>query len=65
MAYNIRNYWVVGLCPWCNITKSRKQNVSETGSFSSSGEGGRQLLLRLLERADLSYWAVLVNLTAA
>jgi hypothetical protein len=28
------NYWVFGICPSSSILKTRKDNVSETGSVS-------------------------------
>jgi hypothetical protein len=31
---NIQNYWVFGFCPLSGIPKTRKHNVSETGSVS-------------------------------
>jgi hypothetical protein len=39
-----QNYWVFGLSPSSSILENRKHNFSETGSVSSSGEGGRHLL---------------------
>jgi hypothetical protein len=32
MVYNIPNYWGSGLCSSSEILKTRKHNVSETGS---------------------------------
>jgi hypothetical protein len=34
MVYNTQNYWGYGLCPPSEIPKTRKNNVSETGSVS-------------------------------
>jgi hypothetical protein len=52
---NIQNYWVSGLCT-LGIVNSRKDDVSETRSVSSSGENreGPSLLIPL-ERANLNH----------
>jgi hypothetical protein len=34
VTQHIPNYWVFGLCPLSGILKTRKHNVSETGSVS-------------------------------
>jgi hypothetical protein len=34
IKYGTKNYWVFGLCPLSSILKTRKHNVSETGSVS-------------------------------
>jgi hypothetical protein len=51
-----QNYWVFGLFPSSGILKTRKLDVSETGLFSSSGEGETPTLLGSLERANLNHW---------
>jgi hypothetical protein len=39
-----QHYWVFRLCPSSGIQETRKHKISETGSFPSSGKGGRDLL---------------------
>jgi hypothetical protein len=56
MVYNTQNYWVFGLCPLSDILETIKHDVSETGLFTSSGEGGKiPILLDPLERANLNH----------
>jgi hypothetical protein len=52
----LKNYWVFGLCPQSSILETRKHNILETGSISSSGEGGGETttLLGPLERTNLN-----------
>jgi hypothetical protein len=53
MVHNSQNYWVFGPCPSSGILETKKDNVSETGSVLSSGEGGKTpTLLGPLERAN-------------
>jgi hypothetical protein len=40
MVYNTQNYWGFGLCPSSGILKTRKHNVSETGSIYVLRWGG-------------------------
>jgi hypothetical protein len=54
MVYNTQNYWVFGVCPSPGILKTRKRNVSETGSISMLRRGGKTpTQLAPLERANL------------
>jgi hypothetical protein len=56
MVYNTHNCWVFGLCPSSSILKTRKLNVSETGSVSILRWGGKTpTQLGPLERANLNH----------
>jgi hypothetical protein len=53
-----QNYLVSGLHLPSGILEITKHNVSETGSFPSSGRGGGNIPTQLgpLERANLNHW---------
>jgi hypothetical protein len=56
MVYNTQNYWVFRLFPSSGVLDNRKHDVSEIGSVSVLGYGGKTpTLLGLLERANLDH----------
>jgi hypothetical protein len=56
MVYNTQSYWVFQLRPSSGILKTRKHNVSETGSVSVLRWMGETLTLLVpLERANVNH----------
>jgi hypothetical protein len=61
-TYYSQNYWISGLCPSSGILKTKKHNVSETGSVSVlRGEGKTPTLLGPIERTNLNHWTIHVT----
>jgi hypothetical protein len=56
----VQNYWVFGLCP-SGILKTRKHNVSETGSVSLLGWAVITYAFRCLKSANLNRWTTHVR----
>jgi hypothetical protein len=57
-SYFLRNYWVFGLCPSSGIVKTRKHDVSETGSVSVLRWGGKtSTQFGPLQSEDLNHWS--------
>jgi hypothetical protein len=64
MLYHTQNYWVFGLFPSSGIPKTRKHDVSETGSVSVLSVGGKiPTQLGPLDRANLKspIWIPLIG----
>jgi hypothetical protein len=62
---SIQNCLVSGLYLLSGILNTRKNNILETGYFSSSGEGREpSALLGPLQRANLNHWTIHVEVEA-